>query len=405
MNYRVLKSAEDYAAALTQAERLVADDPAIGTPEGEELELLTVLLEDYEKREFQFGLPDPIQAIEFRMHEQGLRQKDLVPMLGTRSRVSEVLSGKRPLTVAMIRALSVGLGIPADILIGPRQKHPDKLGEVTSGLDWSRFPLNEMQKRGWFDFANSTKQSTEELLQELFAQVTNEPAFALYRRKFRGEGLSEETRYSVLAWTARVLLRAKREAAGVAAFRPNAVTPETLRHLVCLSSLEAGPKLAVEFLAQRGITVVIEPRLPKTMLDGIALLTERGQAVIGLTLRYDRLDAFWFTLVHEVIHVWRHLTSADEAFIDRIERVESADRWEREANRMTRDTLIPRGVWRRSKAFLAPAREAILDLSHQLGISPAIVVGRLHFETGNYRVFNEFVGSGAVRKLFSEAVF
>jgi HTH-type transcriptional regulator / antitoxin HigA len=405
MNYRVIKTDEDYEAALADAERLVAHDPSPGTASGDQLELLTVLIEDYEKRQFQFEVPSPISAIEFRMEEQGLRQKDLVPMLGSRSRVSEVLSGKRPLTVAMIRALSLGLGIPADILIGSNARSPETVGDLTENLEWSRFPLNEMQKRGWFDFARSTRRSSEELVQALFAQITSEPAFALYRRKFRGEGLSDESRYSVLAWTARVLIRAKSEAKSTPAFQASSITPEVLRQLVSLSNLEAGPRLAVEFLAKRGVTVIIEPRLPKTLVDGVALLTEQGQAVIGLTLRYDRLDAFWFTLIHEVIHVWKHLSSPDEAFIDRIERTESDDRREREANRMTRELLIPRGIWRRSRAFLAPSKESVQHLAQQLGISPAIVVGRLHFETGNYRSFNEFVGNGAVRKLFPEAVF
>ena len=406
MNYRVIKSDDDYEAALADAERLVADDPAPGTAEGDQLELLTVLIEDYEKRQYQFDTPDPISAIEFRMEEQGLRQIDLVPMLGSRSRVSEVLSRKRPLTVAMIRALSVGLGIPADILVGGKTDTAATVGQVVEGLEWSRFPVNEMQKRGWFDFARTSEsRSSEELVQALFAQITSAPAFALYRRKFRGEGLSDESRYSVLAWTARILIRAKREARTNVTFKPNAINPEVLRQVVCLSSLETGPRLAVEFLAKRGITVIVEPRLPKTMLDGVALLTEQGHAVIGLTLRYDRLDAFWFTLVHEIIHVWRHLSSPDEAFIDRIERTESEDEREKEANRLTRETLIPRGIWRRSKAFLSPTRQAIEDLANQLGISPSIVVGRLHFETGNYRTFNEFVGNGSVRKLFPEAVF
>lgn len=407
MNYRVIKNDDDYQAALADAERLIVDDPASGTAEGDQLELLTVLIEDYEKRQYKFEAPDPIQAIEFRMEEQGLRQKDLVPMLGSRSRVSEVLSRKRPLTVAMIRALSVGLGIPTDVLIGGNKSQtPANMGELSEGLEWERFPINEMQKRGWFDFAlPSIDWSSEDLVRKLFAQITGEPAFALYRRKFRGEGLSDDSRYSVLAWTARVLVRAKKEIGTGSAFKPSAINADVLRRLVTLSALDASPRLAVEFLAKYGITVIVEPRLPKTMLDGVALLTEQNQAVIGLTLRYDRLDAFWFTLVHEVIHVWRHLSSPDEAFVDRIERTESEDKREREANRLTREALIPKAVWRRSKAFLSPSREAITDLAQQLGISPAIVVGRLHFETGNYRLFNDCVGAGLVRKHFPEAVF
>jgi len=117
MELRVIRSEDDYHLVLQEAERLVARDPASGSRDAEKLELLTVLIEDYERRQFPFDTPDPIDAIEFRMHEQGLRQKDLVSLIGSRSRVSEVLARKRPLTVPMIRALSTGLGIPLEALV------------------------------------------------------------------------------------------------------------------------------------------------------------------------------------------------------------------------------------------------------------------------------------------------
>ena len=106
MDYKVIKTDDQYEATLAVAEQLIACDPDIGTDEAERLELLSLLIEDYEKRNFPFRKPDPIGAIRFRMEEQGLRQADLAPLLGSRSRVSEVLAGKRPLTVQMIRALS-----------------------------------------------------------------------------------------------------------------------------------------------------------------------------------------------------------------------------------------------------------------------------------------------------------
>lgn len=118
MELEILKNDIEHRSALKEAERLVALDPSSTTPDGERLALQALLIEDYEKRAYQFEALDPIEIIEFRMAEQGLRQKDLVPMLGSKSRVSEVLGGKRPLTVQMIRALSNGLGIPADALIG-----------------------------------------------------------------------------------------------------------------------------------------------------------------------------------------------------------------------------------------------------------------------------------------------
>ena len=121
---KIIKTEDQYRAYLTEVERLAADDPTLGTADGDRLELLAKLVEDYEKARFPFRRPDPIEAIRFRMEEQGLRQKDLVPLLGGRNRVSEVLAGKRPLTVAAIRALSDALNIPADLLVREPEAAP-----------------------------------------------------------------------------------------------------------------------------------------------------------------------------------------------------------------------------------------------------------------------------------------
>ena len=114
---RIIKTDERYRATLAEVERLAGDDPAPGTPDGDRLELLAKLVEDYEKERFKFERPDPVEAILFRMQEQGLRQKDLAPILGGKNRVSEVLSRKRPLTLAMVRALHESLRIPAELLV------------------------------------------------------------------------------------------------------------------------------------------------------------------------------------------------------------------------------------------------------------------------------------------------
>jgi len=114
---RIIKTKEQHRAYLVEVDRLAADDPAPGTSDGDRLELLAKLIEDYEKERFTFRTPDPVEAILFRMQERGLRQKDLAPVLGGKNRVSEVLARKRPLTLAMVRALSDSLQIPADLLI------------------------------------------------------------------------------------------------------------------------------------------------------------------------------------------------------------------------------------------------------------------------------------------------
>jgi antitoxin component HigA of HigAB toxin-antitoxin module len=113
---RIIKTKAEYEAALARIEKLM--DAAPNTAQGDELELLSLLVHDYEEKKFPIDKPDPVAAIRFRMEQQGLAPRDLVPLLGSRSRVSEVLSGRRSLSLKMIRALVAGLRIPAELLLG-----------------------------------------------------------------------------------------------------------------------------------------------------------------------------------------------------------------------------------------------------------------------------------------------
>src|SRR3974390_569248 len=117
MKHKVIKTNAEYEAALARIEKLM--DAKRNTPQGDELELLSLLVQDYEEKVFPIDKPDPVAAIRFRMEQQGLEPKDLVPLLGSRSRVSEVLSGRRNLSLKMIRSLVARLGIPAEVLLGP----------------------------------------------------------------------------------------------------------------------------------------------------------------------------------------------------------------------------------------------------------------------------------------------
>ena len=117
MEARIIKTRAQHRQALAEVERLALDDPRLGTAAGDKLELLAKLVEDYEKERFPFAYPDALSAIRFRMEERGLAQKDLVTMLGGKNRVSEVLSGKRALTLRMVRSLSRSLNISAELLV------------------------------------------------------------------------------------------------------------------------------------------------------------------------------------------------------------------------------------------------------------------------------------------------
>ena len=127
MKPKLIKTEADHQAALARIEAIFDAKP--GTPEGDELDLLSTLVEMYEEKAFPIRLPSPVAAIQFRMEQQGLKAKDLIPYIGSASKVSEVLSGKRAPSLTMIRKLVNGLGIPAEVLLQEQgAKLPSKTG-------------------------------------------------------------------------------------------------------------------------------------------------------------------------------------------------------------------------------------------------------------------------------------
>ncbi len=116
MDIRPIRTKRDYERALRRIETLMHADP--GSDEGDELEVLATLVDVYEEKHFPVGAADPVEAILFRMDQQGLERKDLEPFIGSRHRVSEVINRKRGLSLDMIRRLHAGLGIPLQVLVG-----------------------------------------------------------------------------------------------------------------------------------------------------------------------------------------------------------------------------------------------------------------------------------------------
>jgi HTH-type transcriptional regulator/antitoxin HigA len=112
-----IRTERDYEEALTEVSRLWGSK--LGTPKGNRLDILVTLVEAYEEKHYPMDPPDPIEAIKFQMEQRGLTRKDLEPLIGTRTRVAEVLNRKRPLSISMIRRIHGKLGISADILIQP----------------------------------------------------------------------------------------------------------------------------------------------------------------------------------------------------------------------------------------------------------------------------------------------
>ncbi len=395
---KVVKTPAEYKAALAQISSLLSRDPAPGTREAQELETLAVLVQDYEAKAFPINLPDPVEAIRFRMEQQNLSRRDLVPYIGSRARVSEVLSGRRPLTLSMMRALHSGMGIPAKVLL--QDKGSVRLDE--SGVDWQKFPLREMVKRGWIaEEVVDYRSQGESVLRRFFAPLGRScPTFALLRQSQHVRSARQFDTYALAAWSARVVALADTKTS--APYRQGTVDLAFMTNVARLSVFDEGPRLAGEFLQKHGIRLVIVPHLPGTFLDGAALLTVAHGPVIGMTLRYDRIDNFWFCLMHELAHVARHMEGVKEPFYDDLDVAAGEDPREKEADVMAGEALIPEAAWRNSPASRLRSPEAIQQLANKLGIHSAIVAGRFRHERRNYRVLNQFVGHGQVRQLFAE---
>ena len=162
-------------------------------------------------------------------------------------------------------------------------------------------------------------------------------------------------------------------------------------------------------LVKQGIGFEYLPHLPRTHLDGAAFRLSDGRPVIGMTLRYDRIDNFWFTLLHELAHVSLHLDGCGEedVFVDdhSLRNVEagvgdSGDSKEQDADSLAGEALIPGEVWETSSVRDNPSPNGVINLAQNLGIHPAIIAGRIRHECGNYRLLSQFVGVGEVRRQF-----
>lgn len=396
---RIIRSETDYNDALNQIERLIDSGAAQGTPEGDELELLTVLVNNYETNRFGKVTPDPIEAIRFRMEQAGLKPRDLVPYIGSRSRVSEVLAGKRSLTLSMIKALHSGLGIPAGALL--RERATPDLDEAFE--DWNRFPIDEMKRRNWVGGRGADWGArTEEILRSFFGRLgPDREAVVLYRRTAHIRAGREMDAYAMAAWTARIIISAT-ENPPSAKYERGSVDLKLMQEVAKLSVFDSGPRLAQELLGRHGISLIIEPHLKGTYLDGAAVLKHEGRPVIGLTIRHDRIDNFWFCLMHELAHVALHLDEKSSQFYDDLDIEAKSDSREREADEMGGEALIPEREWRKSPASRLRSPEAVQHLATKLRIHPAIVAGRIRHHFKSFRVLNQFVGHGEVRRLFPE---
>lgn len=403
MNIKVIKSGNDYAQAMARLTALMALDPKDGSKEDSELELLALVIEDYERKIVPPVVPDPIEAILFRMDQMNLGRKDLESFIGSTSKVSEVLSRKRPLSLSMIRRLHKGLDIPAEVLIGSAESGTQAVGAEPE-MEYAKFPLKEMLDRNCFGNFKGNAQRLKDYAEDLVLKFMQgllpkqaEPAFL--RAPLHQRGTRDADEYALLAWRLCVIKKVRANPAS-RDYRKGVITAKWLKDLARLSAFDDGPRLAREQLGMAGITLVIEPHFKGTYLDGAAMLDE-GRPIVAMTLRHDRLDNFWFVLMHELAHVAKHLDEANPLFTDDLDSPDEQDRKEREADIMAGEALIPQTVWEKSAARTSHLIKDVIALADKLGVHPAIVAGRVRHETKNFRILVKPLGHGQASRHFA----
>jgi HTH-type transcriptional regulator/antitoxin HigA len=391
-----IRTKDDYEAALKLIETLVANDPHPDSDEGEKLSLLATIVADYETKMFPATLPDPIEAIKFRMEQCSLKPADLIPYIGSRSRVSEILSGKRKLTIDMMRALESGLGIPAKVLLKEPQENEESMFS-----NWSNTLLREMNNRGYFGKHSLTNTNGKELIKQFFAVVGPPLQLQGMLRQSSYRSAPATDKRALAAWAVRIIEKAGKVTTPVK-YKKGVVNLSFMQKVAKLSVEKDSPLLVQKYLREHGIILVVEPCFAKTRLDGAAFLMNKDNPIIGLTLRHDRLDNLWFTLMHELAHIALHYDQDVSLFYDELEGIKGIDIGikEKEADSLAGEALVPASKWELSPARLIPSFMAADSLAKELGVHVAIVAGKIRYEGGKYTYLNSIVGQAKVHHYF-----
>ncbi len=398
MQLRILKTTSDFYEAIQSLNELSKQD----NKTEEQLNfmaVLSLLVDDYQHRnggDVEFPI-DPIDAIEFRLDQLGQKHKYLRQFIGSPSKVSEVMNRKIGLSLSMIRSLHEGLGIPAEILLqDPRRQ----LGPQVPVKD---FPFNEMFKRGYFSFTGTltaAQKIAEELLEAFFEPLPQKQIIIPCFRK--NNGIKTNTN-ALKAWQCRIINRLNAER--VPRYERQLIPKTFFQDIAVQSQYQYGPQNAKEILNKAGIHLIYEPQLPNTRLDGAAFMLPDGHPVIALTLRLDRLDNYWFTLMHELHHVMNDLPQNNNSvFMDETD-LQTAEETleetnthlieiEENADKAARDALIPVDVWRAIGRSLCCVQDSkvIQYAAAQRKLSPAVLAGRIRWETKNYNLFQDLLG-------------
>jgi HTH-type transcriptional regulator/antitoxin HigA len=332
---------------------------------------------------------------------RGMSQKDLGDFLGVAEQQIQRYESDRYRMASLDRLTEVADALNVRIVERAQLVGSPKLDSVDLSV-WQAFPLAEMFKRGWFeDFSGTLSQAKKaagDLIPAFLQGAHSQFApMALHRKSVRSSGQVHEA--AIAAWEARVRTLADRNPPD-RAFDRERLTADWVHGLVALSLEDYGPRLAADYLRSAGISLVIERHLPGTLLDGAALASADHHAIVAMTLRHDRLDNFWFTLLHEIGHLKLHIRLGEYAAIFDDNDSPAADKVEQDADYFAQEALIPEANWNLAVSRFTPTEKAVLTDAKRFGVAPAVIAGRVRRDAGDYTLLRTIVGSGEVRRQF-----
>jgi len=326
-------------------------------------------------------VPPPGRIIRRELEARGWTQKDLAHIMGRPEQtISEIVNAKKRITPDTALQLAAVFGTSAEIwlnmeasyqLYQARDDQHDQHIARKSRL-YSLIPLTEIRKRGWIQSGDSVDELEQAVCDFLgIATPLEVPQLAV---SFRQSDIGVPKVAAEIAWVTRVEHLAQRQS--VADFDLQRLRA-SISDLLAFSARARDVSRVPPFLHDLGVHFVIVPHLRRTYLDGAAFRLN-GHPVAALTLRHDRIDNFWFTLLHELAHV---IAEHQGGYLDYLDD-ESDSPVEREANRMARDWLLDRGTLQAFVSATEPffSREKVIAFAEHQERHPGIVVGRLQHE-------------------------
>nr|WP_306264728.1 XRE family transcriptional regulator [Pararhizobium sp. IMCC3301] len=327
---------------------------------------------------------------------KGWSQADLAEKLGMREQQVQRYEAERyrSINLQRFREIASTLQMKLEVLPDGRAQFLGQAHSPTmSNAELAKI-TSHGNRAGWFDVDDQSSNQAEIVENFIRSNEKSDSNSSLLRTGLSTLDLSCDAYLAV--WRARIV----QVASGfLKAKAPNFEQSDLtwLPDLVRLSRRNDGPAMALQFLRQKGIIVVVEPQIPGLSLDGAAF-TVRGRPVIGITVRHDRIDNFWYTLLHELGHVFLHYQIGLAAgFFDEELETEQVDELESQANEFASELLIPTHRWKLSNARISKSADVIESFAENIGIHSAIVFGRIRKERNDYKLFANRVGSGRVR--------